>query len=57
MLNLSYLLTRSAKLWPQAPAVLRDGLQRSYRELDHRVSRLASALKKLDIPAGARGGA
>lgn len=56
MLNLSYLLTRSAKLWPDAPAVLRDGLQRSYRELNHRVSRLASALTKLDIPRGARVG-
>jgi long-chain acyl-CoA synthetase len=54
VLNLSYLLTRSAKLWPDAPAVLRDGLQRNYRELDHRVSRLASALKGLGIAAGAR---
>jgi long-chain acyl-CoA synthetase len=54
VLNLSYLLTRSAKLWPDAPAVLRDGLQRSYRELDRRVSCLASALKSLGVPAGAR---
>jgi long-chain acyl-CoA synthetase len=56
VLNLSYLLTRSAKLWPDAPAVLRNGLLRSYCDLDRRVSRLASALMKLGLPAGARVG-
>ena len=56
MLNLSYLLTRSAKLYPQAPALLRDGLERNYLELQQRVSRLACALKGLGIEAGGRVG-
>ena len=53
-MNLGMYLARSARFWPERPAVLfRDGAL-SYRQLEQRSNRLAHALKALGLRRGDR---
>ncbi|MDH3233528.1 MAG: AMP-binding protein [Alphaproteobacteria bacterium] len=55
-LNLAHHLTRSARRFPDAPAILHGDVERSYAWLDDRVGRLASGLLQLGLKPGDRVG-
>ena len=55
-MNAGYLITRSAKYFPEKTAFVIDGLAVSYRDLNKRVNRLANALLDLGLKKGDRVG-
>jgi len=52
--NLGLYLERSARFWPERPAVLFRDRALSYRELEQRSNRLANALRALGLKRGDR---
>jgi long-chain acyl-CoA synthetase len=53
-MNVAHNLERSARLFPDAPAIVFEGRTLSYRELDERASRAAHALEAMGIRPGDR---
>ena len=53
-MNLGLYLQRSARFWPERPAVLYRDRVLTYRQLEHRSSRLANALRALGLKRGDR---
>ncbi len=53
---LQQLLTKSAKAYPEKPAVWARGRSISYRELDHRSNQLAHLLRERGVQKGDRVG-
>jgi non-ribosomal peptide synthetase component E (peptide arylation enzyme) len=53
-MNVAGLLERSAAYFPERTALVFKDRRWTYRELDRKVSALASGLKRLDLTAGER---
>ncbi|TFZ03491.1 acyl-CoA synthetase [Ramlibacter rhizophilus] len=53
-MNIGRYISRSARFWPQRPAILFRDRAISYRELDSRSTRLAQALLRLGLQRGDR---
>ena len=53
-MNVAQNLERSARLFPDAPAIAFEGRTLSYRELDARASRAAHALEAMGVAPGDR---
>jgi len=51
--NLSTLLTKSARLFPGKPAIIHGNRLETYAQLNARVNRLADALQRLGLKQGA----
>lgn len=52
-MNLGLLLTKSARLFPDKPAIIRGNQRITYAQLNVRVNRLANALRQLGLKQGA----
>jgi acyl-CoA synthetase (AMP-forming)/AMP-acid ligase II len=51
--NLSFLLTKTARLFPDKPAIIHGDRRITYAQFDARVNRLANALQRLGLKQGA----
>ena len=51
-MNLSMLLTKTARIFPDKPAFIHGDRQLSYAQFDARVNRLANALQRLGLKQG-----
>ncbi len=54
VMNLGHLLTQSAKLHPNRPALTQGGLVYTYKDLNQRVDAMAAALKSMGLEKGDR---